>query len=227
MALNHTALKEPALEARSLYRFFHTGDEEILALRGVSLTVDRGEMVAIVGPSGSGKSTLLACLGGLDEPDGGNVRVAGRVLTRRPESVRSKIRAQTIGILLQSGNLVAHLDIEENIQVAQVLAKHADPTKSTDILDRLGLEKRRHATPAQLSGGEAVRAGLAVALANNPAVILADEPTAEVDDATELRILSLLRELTSDGRGIVVATHSDAVAARANRVIELVDGRIA
>lgn len=221
------ALTEPAVEAHSLYRFFHTGDEEILALRGVSLTVERGDMVAIVGPSGSGKSTLLACLGGLDEPDGGTVRVAGQVLTRRPEAVRSKIRSQTIGILLQSGNLIAHLDVHENIRVTQALAGRVKRTESRDLLDRLGLEMRRYSMPAQLSGGEAVRAGLAVALANDPAVILADEPTAEVDDATELHVLSLLRELAADGRGIVIATHSDAVAARATRVIELVDGGVA
>ena len=216
----------PAIDARGLYRFFHTGDEEIAALRGVTLTVEPGEIVAIMGPSGSGKSTLLACLGGLDEPDGGTVRIAGQTLTRRPEVERAAIRARSIGVVFQTGNLIAHLDVDSNVRVAQLLHGKANRATRAAVLGRLGLEARAHAFPTQLSGGENVRAGLAVALANEPAVMLADEPTAEIDDATEQRVLGLLRDEAAIGRAVVIATHSDAVAASATRVVELLDGAL-
>jgi putative ABC transport system ATP-binding protein len=220
-----TAPETPALDAANLYRFFHAGDEEILALRGVTLTVEAGELVAVMGPSGSGKSTLLACLAGLDEPDGGSVRIGGERMTRRSETERGAVRARTLGVVFQSVNLVAHLDVDDNVRAAQLLAGKPDTAARGALFERLGLSARRRAFPAQLSGGENVRAGLAVALANNPVVVLADEPTAEVDGATEQRILSLLQEqATGEGRAVVVATHSDAVAARATRVVELWDG---
>ncbi|MEA2933260.1 MAG: putative transport system ATP-binding protein, partial [Actinomycetota bacterium] len=214
----------PALEARSLYRFFHAGDDEVLALRGVSLRVDAGEIVAVVGPSGSGKSTLLACLAGLDDPDGGQVQVGGEVMTRRTERDRAELRGRAVGVLLQSDNLVGHLDVDGNVRLAQRLARRSDPTRRQELLDHLGLTARRGALPAQLSGGETVRAGLAVALANDPVVLIADEPTGEVDSATEQRILELLAAEAEAGRAIVVATHSDSVAAVAHRVVVLADG---
>jgi putative ABC transport system ATP-binding protein len=216
-----------ALEAESLYRFFHAGDDEVLALRGVTLMGRSGELIAVVGPSGSGKSTLLACLAGLDEPDGGQVRVGGEVVSRRPEAHRAALRARSIGVLFQSDNLVAHLDLAANLRLAQRLARRDDPGRRAALLDRLGLSARAGALPAQLSGGEAVRAGLAVALANDPVVLVADEPTAEVDGATEEAVLALLREEAEAGRAIVVATHSDAVAAAATRAVRLVDGAVA
>jgi putative ABC transport system ATP-binding protein len=160
------------LQAESLYRFFHAGDDETLALQGVSLTVAPGEVVAVTGPSGSGKSTLLSCLAGLDEPDGGMVTIDGRRLSRRPE------------------------------------------------------EARAHARPAELSGGELARAGLAVALANDPAIILADEPTGELDEVTAMRVLDLLRERAGDGAGVLLVTHDPTVAATADREIRLRDGRV-
>jgi putative ABC transport system ATP-binding protein len=214
----------PALDARSLYRFFHAGDDEVLALRGVSLRVDPGEIVAIVGPSGSGKSTLLACLAGLDEPDGGHVRVGDEMMTRRSERERAALRASSIGVLLQSDNLVGHLDVEENIGIVQRLARRPDAARPSELMERLGLSARGRALPAQLSGGEAVRAGLAVALANDPAVLIADEPTGELDSGTEQRVLELLHAEAGNGRAIVLATHSESVAAVANRVVELSDG---
>ncbi|MEA2827217.1 MAG: putative transport system ATP-binding protein [Actinomycetota bacterium] len=213
-----------ALDARRLYRFFHAGGDEVLALRGVSLRVDAGEIVAVVGPSGSGKSTLLACLAGLDDPDGGQVRIAGEVMTRRSEGERAELRGRAVGVLLQSDNLIGHLDVDGNIGVAQRLAGRSDTTRRQELLDHVGLTGRRRALPAQLSGGEAVRAGLAVALANNPAVLIADEPTGELDSSTEQRVLELLAAEAGAGRAIIVATHSDSVAAVADRVIVLADG---
>jgi len=221
-----SATGAPALEARDLYRFFHAGDEETLALRGVSLVVVLGEMVAVSGPSGSGKSTLLACLAGIDEPDGGTVRVGGVAMSRRPEPERARLRARSIGLVFQSANLVEHLSIEQNVALAQRLAGRADPAAAAALLRLLGVGERARAVPSELSGGEAARAGLAVALANDAGVVLADEPTGEVDAVNEARVLGLLRARAEAGTAVVVVTHSQAVAAAADRTVVLVDGQI-
>jgi putative ABC transport system ATP-binding protein len=215
-----------ALDASSLYRFFHAGEEETLALQGVSLTVGRGELVAVVGPSGSGKSTLLACLAGLDEPDGGCVLIEGERLSRRPEPERAALRARRVGVLFQSGNLLDHLTVAENVVLAQQVAGRPNPGRAAGLLEALGLARRAHARPAELSGGETARAGLAVALANDPAVVLADEPTGELDSASEARVLDLLWAHAAAGGAVVVATHSPAVAAAASRTLHLQDGRV-
>ena len=215
----------PLLAARDLYRFFHAGDDEALALRGVSLEVEAGEIVAVTGPSGSGKSTLLACLAGLDEPDGGTVTVDGERRSRRPEEERAAVRARRIGMLYQQGNLVGHLSVAGNLAVARSLG--GGTTAPRELLERCGIAGRAHARPAQLSGGELARAGLAVALANDPAILLADEPTGELDAATAERVLTLLRERAAEGMAVVVVTHDDAVAAAADREVRLRDGRVA
>lgn len=216
----------PLLAAHELYRFFHAGDDETFALRGVSLEVKAGEMVAVVGPSGSGKSTLLACLAGLDEPDGGHVVVAGRRITRRPEATRAGLRARWIGILLQSNNFVDHLSVTQNIQAAQALVKNGMPQQPGRLLAQVGLADRAHARPSTLSGGEAARAALAVALANNPPVLLADEPTGEIDREAQGRVLELLAGRAADGNAVVVVTHSKDVAAAADRIVHIVDGKV-
>lgn len=214
------------LEAFELYRFYHRGDDETAALRGVSLKLEAGKFLALMGPSGSGKSTLLACLAGLDEPDGGHVEVMGLRLSRRPEAVRATLRAQHIGIMMQSGNLFEHLTIEDNMRLQMSLARKNDANRIDHLLEVMGLEQRRLARPSQLSGGEAARAGLAVALSADPQVLLADEPTAEVDTATEANILKLLRERCQDGAAILVATHSQALASTADSVLHIQDGRL-
>jgi putative ABC transport system ATP-binding protein len=217
----------PALEARNLYRFFRAGEEETLALRGVSLTVDPGTIVAVLGPSGSGKSTLLGCLAGLDEPAGGTVFVRGERVSHRPETERAKIRARRIGVLLQSGNLIQHLDLRGNVRVAQLAGGTLAPRRRTDVLlEQVGLAARRYAYPTELSGGELARAGLAVALANDPDVVLADEPTGELDGDTEQRVIRLLAEHAGRGAGLVVVTHSAEVARMADRVLTLTDGQL-
>ena len=226
MTLAAPSRTEPVLDAHELYRFFHSGDDETFALRGVSMEVMPGEIVAVVGPSGSGKSTLLACLAGLDEPDGGFVRVAGQRLTRRAEPSRAALRARWIGLLLQSGNLLDHLSVSQNIAAAQALARGAAATSVETLLSGVGLAERAHARPATLSGGEAARAGLAVALANDPPLLLADEPTGEVDHANESILLDLLRARADAGNAVVVVTHSDRAANVADRIIHLKDGRI-
>ncbi len=219
------ASARPALEAKDLYRFFRAGDEETLALRGVSLTVHAGEILAVTGPSGSGKSTLLACLAGLDEPAGGTVFLDGQRMSHRPESERAALRARQIGVLFQSANLLGHLSITDNIALAQLIAR-SDAAPPQVILERVGLSHRGGALPSQLSGGEAARAGLAVALANDPAVLLADEPTGELDGSTADRLLELLRSHADRGCAVLVVTHSAAVVAHADRVVALRDGQV-
>ena len=215
-----------ALEAQDLYRFFHIGDEETLALRGVSLRIDEGEFVAVTGPSGSGKSTLLACLAGLDDPDGGMVHVGGEAMSRRPEPQRAALRARSIGMLFQSNNLFDHLSVAGNIGLVRSLAGRRAQADGGGLLTRLGLGHRQRAFPSQLSGGEAARAGLAVALANDPAVIVADEPTGELDSMTASMVLDELCRQAAKGTAVVVVTHSPAIARRADREVRLADGRI-
>lgn len=214
------------LEAIDLYRFYHVGDEEIRALRGVSLRIEPGELVAVVGASGSGKSTLLACLAGLDEPNGGYVNVAGQRLTRRSEEERTELRARHLGVLLQSDNLFEHLSALENVQFAALLARQ-NPAGAADWLRRVGLGERLHARPSQLSGGELARAGLAAALVAKPTVLLADEPTAEVDAETEVLVLGEIESFCTRGGAALISTHSLELARRAGRVLHIRDGRFA
>ena len=227
-----TAQPVPLVDGHELYRFFHIGDDETFALRGVTVSVRAGELVAVIGPSGSGKSTLLSCLAGLDEPDGGHVTIAGKRITRRDETTRAGLRARWIGMLMQSGNLLEHLSVAQNIQAARALVPRAGQddagrTPVDRLLDRVGLAGRASARPSTLSGGEAARAALAIAMANDPPVILADEPTGEVDQSAETAVLDLLRAWADRGNAILVVTHSEHVAMAADRVVHMIDGRVA
>ncbi|MFF2653085.1 ABC transporter ATP-binding protein [Streptomyces sp. NPDC058045] len=215
---------EPALHARELYRFYRSDDEEVFALRGVTLSVNAGETVAVVGPSGSGKSTLLACLAGLDEPSGGEVRLHGERISHRPEWQRTRLRAQHIGVLLQSGNLLPHLSVRDNVLLPQHSLPGRPATSVDELLAVVGLSDRSHALARELSGGQLARAGLAVALANAPDVILADEPTGELDSTTEQTVLALLTAQAQAGRAVIIVTHSRGAVQRADRVVTLVDG---
>ena len=212
--------------SRDLYRFYHVGDDETQALRGVSMEVNPGEIVAVVGPSGSGKSTLMACIAGLDEPDGGFVYINGERLSRRDEKTRTGLRARLIGILLQSGNLFDHLTVRQNVRLKMHLAGQHDDARVDEVLELVGIASRGDAYPPHLSGGEASRAGLAVALAPKPPILIADEPTGEVDAETEQRILHVFDEHRQKGGAILIVTHSDAIAAHADRIIRIEDGKI-
>lgn len=216
----------PALQAQNLYRFYRADDEETLALQGVSFDLLPGELVALSGPSGSGKSTLLGCLSGTDEPSGGTVLIDGERMSGRSEADRAALRARSIGTMAQSGNLLDHLTVAGNIRLAQTLV-HRRRRDPAELLARLGLEHRARAYPDQLSGGERARASLAVAMANTPRVLLADEPTGELDHATEERLLHLLRDQAESGCAVVVASHSRAVTEAAYRTLRLVEGRLA
>ena len=214
------------LRARDLYRFYRVGDEETLALRGVGLVVAAGQLLTVVGPSGSGKSTLLACLAGLDEPDGGSVYVHETRISHRPERERSALRARHIGTLFQTANLLEHLTVRRNLELVQRIGGARDRDRASALLDAVGLTSRSGARPSELSGGEAVRAGLAVALANDPDVLVADEPTGELDGQTEAEVLQLIRDQADRGMAVVLASHSTAVAALADQVIRLKDGQV-
>jgi putative ABC transport system ATP-binding protein len=215
----------PVLEAIGLHRFYRRAGEEVAALRDVSLTLMPGETVAVVGPSGSGKSTLLNLLAGLDDPDGGFVRVDGRPLSHQPPNRQARRRGELIGVLTQSSGLLEHLDVLGNLKLAA--SYRARPASTGDLLSLLDatlLRDRAHARPSTLSGGETARANLAVALAGRPRLLLADEPTAEVSRPEEGTLLALLRTLQPDNGGSVIVTHSDAVAGAADRVLRLLDG---
>ena len=214
------------LRARELYRFYRAGEEETLALRGVSIAVPAGWLLTVAGPSGSGKSTLLACLAGLDEPDGGSVYVNEIRISHRPEHERSALRARHIGTLFQAANLLEHLTIRRNLELVQRIVGRRDRDRAGALLDAVGLTRRSGARPSELSGGEAVRAGLAVALANDPDVIIADEPTGELDGQSEAEVLKLIRDQADRGKAVVLASHSTAVAAVADQVIQLRDGQV-
>ena len=156
-------------------------------------------------------------MAGLDEPDGGTVRIAGQRLSRRPEAERAALRARLVGVLYQQSNLVGHLSIAANVALAQRLAGRTDGGRARELVERCGITHRAHALPAQLSGGELARAGLAVALAADPSVVLADEPTGELDGDTARRVLALLRERAGEGAAVLVVTHNAEVAAAADR----------
>lgn len=216
----------PVLEAHGLHRFFRRGGEEVAALRDVSITMVPGELVAVVGPSGSGKSTLLNLLAGLDDPDGGSVRVAGQQLSHKSASVQARLRGQLVGVLTQTSGLVEHLDLLDNLRLAASFRATAPSSQELrSLLDSVQLADRAHARPSTLSGGETARANLAVALAGGPRLLLADEPTAEVSTAEESALLILLRQLQPNDGATVLVTHSPGVAEAADRVVHLVDGR--
>ncbi len=229
-APSESAPAAPVLEARGVHRFYRRDgrlDNEVAALRDVTLSVDSGELVAVVGPSGSGKSTLLGLLAGLDDPSGGSVWVQGDRLSHRRPAEQARMRGANIGVLTQASGLLDHLDVLGNVMLAGTFRRpRPDPAQAAELLGRLGLSERRHARPTTLSGGETARANLAVALVGDPLVLLADEPTAEVSRAEEAAVLRLLTEHRPSHSATVVVTHSPAVARAADRVISLDDGRI-
>jgi putative ABC transport system ATP-binding protein len=219
-------VSEPVLDAHGLHRFYRRGGEEVAALRDVSVTVQPGEMVAVVGPSGSGKSTLLNLLAGLDDPDGGSVRVAGRLLSHQPTGTQARLRGQLVGVLTQTSGLLEHLDVLGNLRLAGSF-RAPKPTRHDleQVLEAVGLSERARARPSTLSGGETARANLAVAMAGGPRLLLADEPTAEVSTTEESALLALLRRVRPLDGATIMVTHSPRVADAADRILHLVDGR--
>ena len=214
------------IEARELYRFYHSGDEEVKALRGVDMNVAKGELVALIGPSGSGKSTLLLCVAGLDEPDGGEVFIQGERMTRRDELIKSRIRSRAVGTMLQTNNLFDHLTVEQNITFVQGIGGVRDMTWTKELMEQLGIVSRHAARPLELSGGERARASLAVAMARKPDILILDEPTGEVDAEAEAMIINMLKKHCENGGAAVVATHNQALANQATHILPIRDGKI-
>ncbi|MBI1257236.1 MAG: ATP-binding cassette domain-containing protein [Chloroflexi bacterium] len=213
---------------KDVFKIYREGQVETVALRGVSLAVEAGEMVAIVGPSGSGKSTLLNLIGGLDTPSAGQVWVGEQNIGALPEAERARLRRQQLGFVFQDYNLLPFMTAAENIVLALHFAgtQHASLT-AAELLSEVGLADRLDHRPAALSGGEQQRVAIACALANQPAVLLADEPTGELDSLTAQAIMELLIAVNRSHRmTIILVTHDPAVAAYAQRVIHMRDGEI-
>ena len=216
------------LETRNLRKIYGSGDTEVRALDGVNLSVDSGEFVAIVGTSGSGKSTLLHMLGGLDRPTSGNVIVDGKDIFSLKDEALTIFRRRKIGFVFQSYNLVPVLNARENIVLPiQLDGRQVDEDFLDKIVNTLGLEKKLGSLPSQLSGGQQQRVAIARALAAAPAIILADEPTGNLDSRTSQDVLSLLKVTSQKfAQTIVMITHNEEIAQTADRIIRIEDGRI-
>ncbi|HEY8844562.1 MAG TPA: ABC transporter ATP-binding protein [Gaiellaceae bacterium] len=214
-----------ALELHDVFKIFRAGDTDVVALRGLDLRIERGELVAILGPSGSGKTTLLHLAAGLDQPSAGEVRVAGRSLSRLDDAGLADYRAKELALVFQTGNLWPLLSARENVLLSLRLA--GLPDRADEALAHFGLAERASHRAGALSGGEQQRVAIAAAAARRPPLVLADEPTAELDERNEEIVLEELRRLRKDfGATVVVVTHSPAVARAADRVVEIRDGRV-
>lgn len=219
----------PLLEARNLGKLFPMGGGPVHALRDLSLSIDAGEYLTIRGPSGCGKSTLLHILGCVDTPSSGSLLFEGREVGSLPDAERSDLRLRSIGFVFQRFFLLPMLTAAENVEVPQAeagVSKAARRERTRELLDYVGLGRRADHRPSQLSGGEAQRVAIARALANRPRLLLADEPTGELDRANGEHIAELLDRVQADGTTVVVVTHDAALAERATRRLVMADGRI-
>lgn len=222
---------EAAIRAVDLVRHYHMGTSVIRAADGVNLTIEQGEFVALLGASGSGKSTLLNLIAGLDRPSGGAIFVLGRDLAKMSSQELARYRRETVGMIFQSFNLIPSMTLEENVELPLRFAEVERGERAKRIheaLERVQLLKRLGHRPPELSGGEQQRVAIARALVNRPALLLADEPTGNLDSKTGTEIMTLLRELNSSlGTTVVMVTHERALADEyANRAIHLADGRV-
>ncbi len=224
------AKKEAVIIAKGLVRTFHQGQQRIEVLRGVDLTVYAGEGVALIGSSGSGKSTLLHCLGGLDTPDAGEVRIAGHSPANASERERARLRNEAIGFVYQFHHLLAEFSALENVALPLLIRGmrvREAKRRAQAMIEKTGIESRAMHRPAELSGGERQRTAIARALVTRPSCILADEPTGNLDDRTAKTVFDLMRSLNREfGTAIVVATHDLSLAKRMDRAFRIVDGRL-
>jgi len=218
----------PAIAARDLSKSYARGSEEVHALRGVTFAIAAGEFAAVTGPSGSGKSTLLHLVGALDRPTSGSIFVHGVEIGGKPERELRGLRGGRIGFVFQQFYLLPGLTVEENIRLPLLFSRgQVDAGRIREILDSVGLAHRGGHLPSQLSGGEMQRVAVGRALVGDPEIILADEPTANLDSENGLAVFELLRGLAARGITVVIVTHNPELAARTSRVIRLHDGRLA
>jgi putative ABC transport system ATP-binding protein len=218
-----------ALTVTGLRKTFEAENAPVRALRGIDLTVHAGEFVAVMGPSGCGKSTLLNLVAGLDVPDEGTITVAGETVTGRTEDDLARMRRKHMGIVFQFFNLLEGMTVLENVVLPSVIAgrrRKMAETRARDLLDLLGIGDKAAAVPGVLSGGQRQRLAIARALANQPTLLLADEPTGALDSAGGAEIIELLRRLHQAGQTIILVTHDQAVADAASRIVTMRDGRI-
>jgi ABC-type lipoprotein export system ATPase subunit len=207
-------------------RTFHRGEELVVALDSLTMSVDAGEMVAMVGPSGCGKSTTLNLVAAVDRPDSGRVVVCGHDLEGADERALTRLRRQQVGMVFQAFHLVPNLTVEENIALPLALAGQSDAERVDELLERMEIGHRRRHYPSELSGGEQQRTAIARAMVHRPAVVVADEPTGNLDSVTGDMVLQLLDELRRrEGAGLLLATHDERLAGMADRLIRLRDGR--
>jgi putative ABC transport system ATP-binding protein len=219
----------PALVTRGVRRTFEAENAPVRALRGVDLTVRAGEFVALMGPSGCGKSTLLNLVAGLDVPDEGTITVAGEQVTGRSEDDLARLRRRHIGIVFQFFNLLEGMTVLENVALPALIAgrkRRMAETRARDLLDLLGIGDKATSLPGVLSGGQRQRLAIARALANEPTLLLADEPTGALDSAGGAEVIELLRRLHAGGQTVILVTHDADVAAAAERLVRMRDGRI-
>ena len=220
----------PVLEARQLAKTYETGGAKVLGLRGVDISIERGEFVAIMGPSGCGKSTLLNLLAGLDRPTAGEVWLDGQRIDGLSETELARLRRRKVGFVFQFFNLVPTLSAVENVELPLLLVgrrRRKARQAANELMSDLGISGKEGAAPAELSGGEQQRVALARALANRPDIVLADEPTGNLDSAAARDVLGLFREAQSRGQTLLLVTHDASVASAAERVITLRDGLVA
>jgi putative ABC transport system ATP-binding protein len=219
----------PAVEARGLYQIYREAGIETVALRDAELVLQPGSWTSLMGPSGSGKSTLIHVLAGLLEPSGGSVMIDGQDITRLPPPERARVRRRSVGVVLQRDNLHPLLDVAANV----AMPLHLDDrpagevrTRTNELLEQIGLSDRRRHRISQLSGGEAQRIAIALAVAPRPRVLLTDEPTGELDEATAVGVLDLLDDLRADGTAVLTVTHNVQVAERADARLTMRDGQV-
>ncbi|WP_455580694.1 ABC transporter ATP-binding protein [Dysosmobacter sp.] len=217
------------IELRDVYKIYPMGDEQIHALDGVSLTIDQGEFVAIVGQSGSGKSTAMNIIGCLDVPTSGMYRLGGVDVSTMDDDQQAEIRNKKLGFIFQQYNLIPKLTVQENVELSLLYAGvGAEERRERAIrsLERVGLADKRKNLPSQLSGGQQQRVSIARALAGEPDLILADEPTGALDSRTGREVLGFLQRLNREGDTVVLITHDNSIAVKAKRIIRLQDGRV-
>jgi putative ABC transport system ATP-binding protein len=217
------------LVAEGVRKVYRSGGDEVIALHGLDLEVERGEFVAVMGPSGSGKTTLLNCLSGLDEIDAGRVLVEGKSIHELPDGERTQHRASSMGFIFQAFNLIPVFTATENVELPLLLNKVPEQEargRAEETLRRVGLGHRLERRPPELSGGEQQRVAVARALAGSPTVVWADEPTGNLDSEMAASVMELLTELHEEGLSIILVTHDAGVAARADRLLTVRDGRL-
>ncbi len=213
------------LEISDLKKSFGEGDSKVQVLKGIDLSVDKGEICVLLGPSGSGKSTLLNIIGGIDSPDSGYVSIDGEKMVDMTEKRLTRYRREHLGYVFQMYNLIPNLNIKENIEVGAYLSDH--PLDIDDLLHTLGLYEHRHKLPNQLSGGQQQRTSIGRALVKNPDILLCDEPTGALDYSTSKEILKLIGDVNQKyGNTVIMVTHNDAIKEMADTVVKLRDGKI-